>query len=87
MFIFPPFPGKTLTSRFDKEFIEERRVALETYFKKVLAIPTIREDRSLMKLLDKSFEFGGMKYFNNIGIKQVRHRLFDFDRSHFQSKQ
>jgi len=70
MLIFPPFPGKTLTSRFDKEFIEERRTALENYFKKVLAVPTIREDGSLMKLLDKSLEFGGMKYFNNIGIKQ-----------------
>jgi hypothetical protein len=71
MLVFPPFPGKTLTSRFDKQFIEERRQSLEAYFKKVLAIPSIREDGSLMKLLDKSLEHGGMKYFNHIGIKQV----------------
>ncbi|KAI9102615.1 hypothetical protein DFS34DRAFT_402048 [Phlyctochytrium arcticum] len=47
----PPFPKKQLTKRFDKDHVEHRRRALETYLNHIATHPVLRSEEVVMVFL------------------------------------
>ncbi|KAL2313785.1 Vacuolar protein sorting-associated protein vps5 [Schizosaccharomyces pombe] len=50
--IIPPIPEKQVVGRFDDEFIEQRRAALEVMLRKISAHPVLRDDYSFKLFLE-----------------------------------
>ncbi|ORX92861.1 Vps5-domain-containing protein [Basidiobolus meristosporus CBS 931.73] len=67
--IIPPVPEKHALGRFQDEFVETRRIALETFLQKIAAHPKLKKDPDFLLFME-SERFGSeMKERKNTGSK------------------